>query len=97
MPTPRGTKKTCPNGHIFYKSSDCPVCPQCENERTSEFVILELISAPAKRALEGIGVDSIKELRKHSIKQLLALHGFGPKAIRIIQEYLGGNNMDLLK
>jgi hypothetical protein len=26
-------RRTCPNGHEFRKSSDCPTCPKCESER----------------------------------------------------------------
>ena len=26
-------KKTCPNGHGFEKSSDCPTCPACETAK----------------------------------------------------------------
>lgn len=28
------TLRTCKKGHRYYKSSDCPVCPACEKERT---------------------------------------------------------------
>ena len=32
----KGSKRVCPNGHTYYKSSDCPVCPICENEKKQE-------------------------------------------------------------
>lgn len=42
-------------------------------------------SAPATRALAGIGVTTVEHLAEHTEKELLALHGFGPKAIRILR------------
>jgi hypothetical protein len=26
-------RKGCANGHVFYKSSDCPTCPKCQAAR----------------------------------------------------------------
>lgn len=45
-------------------------------------------SAPAQRALEGIGVQNLKQLSKHSEKEILTLHGMGPKAMRLLREAL---------
>jgi len=44
------TLKTCPKGHKFYKSSDCPACPICEEERKPKVGFLALNAAPARRA-----------------------------------------------
>ena len=33
MTTSKGSLRVCNNGHEYYKSSDCPVCPTCEQER----------------------------------------------------------------
>ncbi|MGB6058995.1 MAG: hypothetical protein WBF71_12120 [Microthrixaceae bacterium] len=49
---------------------------------------LPKIGAPATRALATIGVTSLSEVTKYSETQLLALHGFGPKALRILNEAL---------
>jgi predicted flap endonuclease-1-like 5' DNA nuclease len=46
---------------------------------------LPKISAPATRALAGIGVTTLEQLAGFTQKELLALHGFGPKAIRILR------------
>lgn len=51
MATTRKTLRTCKNGHRYYKSSDCPVCPVCEEEKRPEEGFLSLVSAPARRAL----------------------------------------------
>ena len=44
------------------------------------------ISAPAHRALVNENITSIEQLSQYTEKQLLQLHGFGPKAIRILKE-----------
>jgi hypothetical protein len=46
------------------------------------------IGAPATRALVGAGYTSLGQLAGVSTKELTALHGFGPKALRLIQEAL---------
>ncbi len=46
------------------------------------------IGAPATRALESIGVTLLAELADRSEAELLALHGFGPRALRILREAL---------
>ncbi len=73
-------KKTCPNGHTFEKSSDCPTCPTCEKAKqyNPEFPRL---GKPAHRALANAGIIRIKDLCQWTEKDLLALHGVGPSAI----------------
>jgi hypothetical protein len=46
------------------------------------------IGAPATRALAEEGIRHLRQLTKYSEKELLALHGVGPKAIRILQSAL---------
>ena len=46
---------------------------------------LPKIGAPATRALSGIGVHKLSQLVDHSERELLALHGFGPRALRILE------------
>jgi len=70
--------RTCPKGHTYYKSSDCPTCPVCENERKPENGFLSLLSAPAKRALENQGIKTLTQLSNYSEKEILAFHGMGP-------------------
>ena len=87
MTTP--IRKTCSNGHVFYKSSDCPVCPRCEAVRLkSAGAGLPKIGAPATRALARIGVTKLDQLVKHSEGELAALHGLGPKAMKILKTEL---------
>ncbi len=46
------------------------------------------IGKPATRALSAHGVTSLAQVATHSKGELLALHGVGPKAIRILDEAL---------
>jgi hypothetical protein len=73
-------KKTCVNGHVFEKSSDCPTCPVCEKKKSYSPEFPKL-SKPAHRALERAGILKLKDLAKWTEKDLLALHGVGPSAI----------------
>lgn len=46
------------------------------------------IGKPATRALQQAGITTLDAVARHSAKELLALHGVGPKAIRILTEAL---------
>jgi predicted flap endonuclease-1-like 5' DNA nuclease len=46
------------------------------------------IGQPATRALASVGVSQLDDLTRFSERELLALHGFGPKALRILKEAL---------
>jgi hypothetical protein len=74
----------CSRGHIFKKSSDCPVCPQCWSgyyKKKAQEKIPADISAPALRALLNAKITSLKQLAKHTPDDLLKLHGMGPSSI----------------
>ena len=75
------TLRICSQGHRYYKSSDCPACPECESERKPVAEFMKGLSAPARRALENAGIKTLKQLAKYSEKEILALHGIGPGAI----------------
>lgn len=49
---------------------------------------LPKIGAPATRALASIGVAHLSQLVNHRAQDLLALHGFGPRAIKLLQAAL---------
>lgn len=44
------------------------------------------IGRPAASALEAIGVTKASQLKDFTEKDLLAIHGIGPKAIRLLHE-----------
>lgn len=81
--------KICKNGHTFEKSSTCPVCPICSGEEMNEkYAEFPKIGAPAFRALSSINITKLSELTKYSEKELLELHGFGPRALRLLKNRL---------
>lgn len=49
---------------------------------------LPKVGAPATRALKGAGHESLESLAGARQDDLLALHGLGPRAVRIITEAL---------
>ncbi len=54
---------------------------------------LPSIGAPATRALASIGVTTLEQVAERNETELLALHGFGPRALRIIHETLGAHGL----
>ncbi|MFF5792631.1 DNA-binding protein [Paeniglutamicibacter sp. NPDC012692] len=50
---------------------------------------LPKIGAPATRALNAHGITTLEQAAALGEKALQALHGVGPKAIRILREALG--------
>lgn len=80
--------RICSQGHKFFKSSDCPVCPICENERQPEANFLTVLGAPARRALENEGIDSLKKLSTYTEAYILNLHGIGPSSIPKLKKVL---------
>ncbi|MEC3951748.1 helix-hairpin-helix domain-containing protein [Nocardia sp. CDC153] len=52
------------------------------------------VSAPAARALAAAGYQSLDQLAGVDENELLALHGFGPKAIRVLREALRAEGLD---
>lgn len=84
----KGTLKTCKKGHQFYKSSDCPTCPVCEEERKPKDSFLALIAAPARRALERENIMTLEDLAKWTEKEIINLHGMGPGTIPKLKKAL---------
>ena len=89
----RSNLRICKNGHRYYKSSDCPVCPVCAKEKKPGAGFLSKISAPARRALEREGINSLKSLSKYSEAYLLKLHGIGPTTIPKLRKTLKEEGM----
>jgi len=44
------------------------------------------VGAPARRAFDAAGYKTLEELLACDEEELLALHGVGPRAIRILRE-----------
>jgi|JI61114DRNA_FD_contig_121_233180_length_3239_multi_3_in_0_out_0_3 uncharacterized protein YdhG (YjbR/CyaY superfamily) len=97
MTNKSGIRKVCPNGHVFYKSSDCLTCPICEKKKKPAIGFLSKISAPARRALEQEGISTLKQVTKYTEAQLLELHGIGKSAVKILLQELAANNLTFKK
>ncbi|WP_276482170.1 RNA polymerase alpha subunit C-terminal domain-containing protein [Paraflavitalea pollutisoli] len=82
------TLRICAKGHKYFKSSDCPTCPVCEQENKPETGFLALLSAPARRALQHARLDVPAQLAGKTEKEVLALHGIGPAAMPILRKAL---------
>lgn len=85
------TKKTlriCSKGHRYYKSTDCPTCPECEAALKPASGFLSVLGAPARRALEREKITTLKKLSSWSEKELLQLHGFGKSSLPKLREEL---------
>lgn len=91
--TSEKNKRTCKNGHVYYKSSDCPTCPTCEQERIPTQGFLAILSAPARRALENNGITTLEELSRFSEKEILQFHGMGPASIPKLRNALAANGL----
>lgn len=47
----------------------------------------------APRELHYAGISSLAEVAQHTRKELLAIHGVGPKAVRILQDALNAKGL----
>jgi hypothetical protein len=56
---------------------------------------LPKLGAPATRALASIGVTTLGQLDGRSERELLRLHGFGPRAARLLREALAEAGLSL--
>jgi predicted flap endonuclease-1-like 5' DNA nuclease len=56
---------------------------------------LPKIGAPATRALAAIGITRLDQVAGRSEAELLTLHGFGPRALRILRDELTARGQSL--
>ncbi|MBD8063008.1 helix-hairpin-helix domain-containing protein [Oceanitalea stevensii] len=56
---------------------------------------LPSIGRPATNALREHGVTSLDQVAAMSERELLALHGVGPRAVRLLREALAAQGRDL--
>lgn len=96
----KGTRRTCSRGHVYYKSSDCPVCPICwagyyKDRKKSD--LPENMSAPALRALLTEKITTLTKLARYSEKEILALHGMGPASLPGLRKALKAKGLAFKK
>lgn len=63
------------------RMKDAPIIPDMPTD-------LPFIGGPARSALAAAGIHDLAGVAQRSRKELLALHGFGPKAIRLLEPAL---------
>jgi DNA uptake protein ComE-like DNA-binding protein len=78
-------ERICVNGHRYTKSSDCPTCPRCEEQKKPTAGWKVGLAAPALRALQQANINTLMDLQHWSKEELAKLHGMGPKAIARIE------------
>lgn len=91
------TLRTCANGHQYYKSSDCPTCPICEQQNKPADGFLSNLSAPARRALQNKGIITLQQLAQFSEADILKLHGMGPGSLPKLRSALAANGLSFVK
>jgi len=89
--------KTCKQGHQYYKTSDCPTCPQCEQLKKPADGFLSVLASPARRALLFHGIDTVEKLAKFTEKEILSFHGMGPASIPILRKVLSEAKLNFAK
>lgn len=89
--------KVCQRGHKFYKSSDCPSCPICAAQAKPVSGFISLLSAPARGALDHAGISTLTELSRYSEREILKVHGMGPKSLPVLKQALRDAGMAFAK
>lgn len=97
MTTSERSLRTCSNGHEYVKSSDCPVCPICEQERKPTEGFLSKLSAPARRTLEHHGITTLEKLSTYREQEILEFHGIGPASMPKLRASLVENGYSFKK
>ena len=87
----------CKNGHSYYRSTDCPICPQCEKGVKPGTGFLATLSAPARRAPERDGITTLSKLASFSESEILVLHGVGPATLPKLRSALKQQGMTFRK
>jgi len=97
MTTFKKNERTCDKGHTYLKSSDCPTCPICEQQRKPKDGFLSQFSAPARRALENNGITTVQQLSTFSKTEVLKFHGMGPASLPKLEAAMEGEGLTFRK
>lgn len=84
---------TCEKGHIFLKTSRCPVCPVCESNNKPEGGFIDTLAAPARRAMKNNGITTLQQLSQLREEELLAFHGIGKGSLPKLRTALAAVNL----
>ncbi len=55
------------------------------------------IGAPAFRAIDNAGIKTLRDITNYSEKELLSLHGFGPRALTMLKDALNKKGLSFTK
>ena len=91
------TLRICGKGHRYYKSSDCPTCPVCNEENKPQRGFLRELSSPARNALLREEIDTLEKLSGFTEKEILALHGVGPASLPVLNHHLAQAGLSFKK
>jgi DNA-directed RNA polymerase alpha subunit len=80
--------KVCEKGHTFYKSTDCPNCPTCNQENKPSSGFLSKLSSPARNALLHAGIDTLEKLSTYTEKDIVKMHDIGPASLPTMRSSL---------
>ncbi len=89
--------RICKHGHKFYKTSDCPTCPTCEQKTKVSQGFIPKLSAPATRALLNEGIKNVSQLANYAEIDILKLHGVGPSALPLLRKALKEKGLSFKK
>ncbi|MBK8395785.1 MAG: hypothetical protein IPL26_11185 [Leptospiraceae bacterium] len=73
--------RTCRKGHQYFKTNEMLTCPVCEKDRKQKEGFHSLISAPARKALEHNGINSLIKLSQFSKQEISQFDGMGQTSI----------------
>lgn len=91
--SPRDINSWMKHDPIFKKKK---TVKKVKPSSTIDSVLSKLkIGQPATRALASIGITSLEQLTEMTEKELLDLHGFGPKALNLLKTALEKENLAL--
>jgi len=91
------TRRQYVNGNEYIKSSNCVVCPICERSIPINNLFLKQFSAPARRALENIGISKLNDLANYKENEVSDLHGIGANALNTMKTLMETNNINFKK
>lgn len=97
MATMNKNLRVCNKGHKYYKSSTCPVCPVSAKQEKPEDDFLSRVGAPARRALERVGILTLEQLSTFKEDDLLTLHGIGPSSLPKLRNALEAKGLTFSK
>ncbi|HVG15116.1 MAG TPA: DUF1801 domain-containing protein [Chitinophagaceae bacterium] len=94
-PLPLDLVKRIVGFRVFENTEERPVKTKKAASPGESF--LSLLSAPARRALEGKGINTEKALAQYTKAQVLKLHGVGPASIPVLQKVLQQKGLSFKK